>query len=324
MADRDQPSRAVRQSSSIEDNGGVPTRIEEKRWGRVPIWLNRAVSGNAIRVFIELHEYVDYTTYEAWPSHQRLAESLGCSAGTISRGMTELEEIGVLSVTPRYRPDGGQTSNGYVLRYSRPDTPPSPNLTGAPPPDLTGAPPSNLRDELDPEELDPINQEDPAATQPGTPPKPGQQSLVPSPADQLYETWVKNRDLSPASLRPWKPTPGDTDRLAAAVKGTGLTVADLRPMIEWLFVSDHKDARFWRGHALTPARFRDQFPKIWAAWTGARPDPTEKPPSLIEAAQRAGARADALGIGLGDLLDAERSGHVPPLGFEPDPMEINP
>jgi hypothetical protein len=64
---------------------------------------------------------------EAFPSHRAAAEMIGCSPGKVKDALADLKLLGWVDVRPRYRSDGSQTSNVYVL------LPPPEETTEAPP-----------------------------------------------------------------------------------------------------------------------------------------------------------------------------------------------
>jgi hypothetical protein len=50
-----------------------------------------------------------------FPGRKRLASLVGCSESSIKRALRELKGKGYIQTEPRYREEGGQTSNIYVL-----------------------------------------------------------------------------------------------------------------------------------------------------------------------------------------------------------------
>ena len=80
----------------------------------VPEWLLYAeVSDRAIRLYAVLHRHEGPNGI--YPSKRRLGALLDCSAGTVERTLDELRQAGAIVVEVRHRPDGGQTSNRYLL-----------------------------------------------------------------------------------------------------------------------------------------------------------------------------------------------------------------
>lgn len=53
-----------------------------------------------------------------WPSAATLGKELGCHPKTVRRAVQSLVKRGLVSVTSRSNPDGGQTSNSYRILFS--------------------------------------------------------------------------------------------------------------------------------------------------------------------------------------------------------------
>lgn len=87
----------------------------------VPHWLlfDARVSGNALRVYLVLRKHRDYDTGKAWPGLTRIAELVGLSVNSVRRLIRDLESVGAVTVTERYTPDGGQTSNLYYVHWEK-------------------------------------------------------------------------------------------------------------------------------------------------------------------------------------------------------------
>ncbi len=67
-----------------------------------------------------------------WPKVKTIAKKCGVSGRTVQRVLRDFEASGLVSVTRRYFPGGGQTSNSYLLGYGDPSdnlTPPSQGLS---------------------------------------------------------------------------------------------------------------------------------------------------------------------------------------------------
>jgi len=81
--------------------------------------LRVKLSPTALRLWIALAAFANKEQC-CWPSNRRLLEMLpeNTNSGTLRRGRAELEEAGLLIVTPRYD-KGRQTSNHYELRYPK-------------------------------------------------------------------------------------------------------------------------------------------------------------------------------------------------------------
>ena len=92
-------------------------RRRGQRWGRVAaaVLTNPGLTMQAKAVYALLATYADDTSRECHPRQQTLAEQLGCSIDTVQRKLTELIDAGLVEVHPRFRGDGGQSHNDYVL-----------------------------------------------------------------------------------------------------------------------------------------------------------------------------------------------------------------
>jgi len=125
-------------------------RSDIGQFALVPLWLiTSGVSSNAVHVYAMLLAKFADREGKAWPSRASLGELTGMSVASIDRALAELGEKGALIKERRSRDDGGQGSNIYTLRQSRPgcqnqDTPSS--ETGYPPPQNQHAPPPQKRD----------------------------------------------------------------------------------------------------------------------------------------------------------------------------------
>lgn len=77
-------------------------------------------SGNAIKLYLVLSTYTNPKRPTVWPSRKTLASKLGLAKpASIDRYIKELEDLGAVTVVPRYRADGGQSSSGYRLHQTR-------------------------------------------------------------------------------------------------------------------------------------------------------------------------------------------------------------
>lgn len=74
------------------------------------------VSQSAKFVYLCLCKHADNTNQTCFPSLKRIAEIVGKSLSTIKRAIRELCNYGVIERTPRFRKDGGQTSNLYTIK----------------------------------------------------------------------------------------------------------------------------------------------------------------------------------------------------------------
>lgn len=106
------------------------------RWSRVSIDVLRdpALSAQAKAVYAVLATYADDAGRDqCYPRQETLAEQLGVSVDTVQRHIKALEDAGVVEVVPRFRPDGGRSSNDYTLldELSAGGSTPSKGRTGA-------------------------------------------------------------------------------------------------------------------------------------------------------------------------------------------------
>lgn len=106
------------------------------RWSRVSIDVLRdpALSAQAKAVYAVLATYADDAGRDqCYPRQETLAEQLGVSVDTVQRHIKALEDAGVVEVVPRFRPDGGRSSNDYTLldELSAGGITPSKGRTGA-------------------------------------------------------------------------------------------------------------------------------------------------------------------------------------------------
>ncbi|PYG84338.1 helix-turn-helix protein [Ruminiclostridium sufflavum DSM 19573] len=73
------------------------------------------LSQSARFVYLCLCKHADNTNQSCFPSLNRIAQIVGKSISTIKRAVRELCGCGAIKRTPRYRKDGGQTSNLYEI-----------------------------------------------------------------------------------------------------------------------------------------------------------------------------------------------------------------
>ena len=79
---------------------------------------------------------------ECWPSHQYIQDRTGLSNETVRTACKNLQEAGLLTITPRILESGRKTSNHYQLNlgegYPQPLGVPTPNQQGEAPPTIGG------------------------------------------------------------------------------------------------------------------------------------------------------------------------------------------
>ncbi|QTF82140.1 RepA-like replication initiator [Arthrobacter phage Prairie] len=123
----------------------APEETTDTYFVMVPLWVLERVSGEAIKLYGILSTYLNPNTRIVWPSRQTLADRLGKSRPeSIDRYLTELSEIGAVGIIPRFRPDGGRTSNAYRIYR----IPPRDIARGVPPLKTEEAPPLKTAEEL--------------------------------------------------------------------------------------------------------------------------------------------------------------------------------
>lgn len=85
----------------------------------VPEWVVYAdISDRALRLYCRLARHADVKGL-SWPSRVRLANQLKCSLSSLDRAVTELADIGAVTIEARYD-DGGQRSNLYTVVRLKP------------------------------------------------------------------------------------------------------------------------------------------------------------------------------------------------------------
>lgn len=117
----------------LEDAGGIQTvtrkrmngsqtsslyyaEIPEKCWFFAPDDLfSLRISSAAKLAYCYLCRMADKDAI-SWPSRKRMAAALGYSLSSLDRARRELEEAGVLIKASRYRENGGQSSNLYIVQ----------------------------------------------------------------------------------------------------------------------------------------------------------------------------------------------------------------
>ena len=88
-----------------------------ERFAMVPVQLLRSpsVSSHAVRVFLLLDSYANWTTQEAFPAQARLAEDMGVSLATVKRAIAEVAAAGYLEVQQRTDARGMRVGAIYTL-----------------------------------------------------------------------------------------------------------------------------------------------------------------------------------------------------------------
>ena len=130
---------------SVSDTLGDDV-IDGPRFAQIPEWIVYAdISAQAVRLYCTLHRHMP----NIHPGMKRLAGLMRCSIDTVRRASDELQKVGALSITPRYRTEEGrerqQIPNRWTLAGETPfrvegDAPTRPPpSTGATTPPSTGA-----------------------------------------------------------------------------------------------------------------------------------------------------------------------------------------
>lgn len=99
-------------------------------------WANKLPVTHKMTL-LALAKHADNETGEGYPRVPILAEMVGVSGRTIQRILNDLAKAGLLEITHRFRSDGWQTTNNYLLcrpdvlaaRRPSPDTGVTPGLT---------------------------------------------------------------------------------------------------------------------------------------------------------------------------------------------------
>ena len=73
------------------------------------------LSHRARAVYMYLKDHAD-SEGRCWPGIRTIAAELGLSRSTVKRALSDLVRLGKVEKQPRYRENGGQTSNLYRLR----------------------------------------------------------------------------------------------------------------------------------------------------------------------------------------------------------------
>lgn len=92
--------------------------INEFYFSIIPEWLIEAnVSDSAIRVYSALCRFADKDNGSCFPSHMTIGKKCNKSVSAVKRALKELENVGAITIEPRFIDDKGQTSNLYTVKY---------------------------------------------------------------------------------------------------------------------------------------------------------------------------------------------------------------
>lgn len=174
-------------------------------WTALPTWVLRdsELSANAILVLLALASRVNKAGV-CWPKHKTIAAEARRSVPTVKRALAELRDAGLIEWHTLRREDGGDSSNEYRLTLTHPvgHTEPPPS-SDRPTPSL-----SVSDQELEPEELDPTEEQpSPPATPPDEP-----DALFPGPSfDDFWAAYPRKVGKGDAA-KAWDKLPRGVDR----------------------------------------------------------------------------------------------------------------
>jgi len=87
----------------------------------IPLWfLRKKPSDRAVHLMAVMLAEFGSATKNMWPSVKTLMEMTGASESSVRRSFKELQDLGVLRVESRTRPNGSSTSNAYHFRLTDP------------------------------------------------------------------------------------------------------------------------------------------------------------------------------------------------------------
>lgn len=88
------------------------------KFAQIPEWLLQAgITGLGIKVFGAIARRCGYRSRTGYPSRRDIASFLGVSLSSVDRGLRELRRLGALISDPRWRTNGGQSSNRYAVLW---------------------------------------------------------------------------------------------------------------------------------------------------------------------------------------------------------------
>lgn len=95
----------------------VTARRRTGPWGTVvsAVMRDPLIPAPTKALYALLATYAGGEQRSCWPSRETLAQQMGCSVPTIDRHIQALEELGILEKASRYRENGSQTANEYLL-----------------------------------------------------------------------------------------------------------------------------------------------------------------------------------------------------------------
>ncbi|WP_280505794.1 hypothetical protein [Nocardia farcinica] len=116
--------------TSMNDKAPLPTLPDElwetaakrpagTRFTQIPHWLlDAGASRVAVKVWDAIARLMNRKTRSGFPKRKTIAELIGMSPSAVDRGLRELRRLGALVSRPRWREDGGRSSNDYLLLWA--------------------------------------------------------------------------------------------------------------------------------------------------------------------------------------------------------------
>lgn len=94
-------------------------RVDSTPFEQVPHWIlfNENLSSNAVRIWLVLRKYRDWTTSQCYPGRKKLAELCQISVKTVDRELPNLEAVGAITVTKRRTANGDADTNLYHVHW---------------------------------------------------------------------------------------------------------------------------------------------------------------------------------------------------------------
>ena len=224
-------------------------------WVAIPSWVIRdeTLTCKAKLAFITL---IDFARGDGacFPRVSTIAARMCCSENTVRGALQELTDRGLVAVQQRYRDDGQQRSNLYVLASEPPadrgadPAPTAPQILQAPPADPA------------PQYIDArYVEQTPNGVCESETPRADVEEVVTALAAHVRTATTREPNVTKQwrrDVRLMLDGPGRSD--------PEWSVEQLLFVIQWLD-SPTRDAQFWSPNVLCPAKLRAQMPKLVAA-----------------------------------------------------------
>lgn len=266
----------------------------------VPTWLLDAeVSDGAVRLYAVLSQRADNDTGRCWPGRRALAERLRCSVDTVDRRLSELAEVGAVSIERRPAERDRNETNVYTVHRVPPEG--GVGRTVAAQVGRTDAAEraAPMRPELDQVELDqePIASED--ALAPATPGAAAREHLglswTPSDvsarhgslpdalrlcalfADVLRRRGVRvpeGRERSKVWVEP----------MEAVLRIDGRTPEQVERVVAWLDAGADRVSHFWQANVLSPTKLRERWDQMQQQYQRERSPRPSRSAAVLHAA----------------------------------------